>query len=151
MVESSRQLQGHELQETCSQCHVERVSHPSLQGMLLRSSVLLRLFLMLPSVTSNKASLFFLCFSETFPVKPATWALSVLLLIYLFFSQEHAKKIIPFLLLHFSLQKLPHLPKLDQNFRIQNFRIQKLPELLTQVLLCVQWSQDTLQMALVGK
>lgn len=146
MVKPSRQFQGCELQEPWSQCHMERVSHSSLQGTLLRSSVVLGLLLMLPSVPSNKVSLFFLCSSEAFPVKPATWASSALLLIDLFFSQDHAKMTTQFLLLHFSLQKLPHLPKLDQNFRglsCQNFFLQ--------LLLCVQWSQDTLQMALVGK
>lgn len=98
--------------------HGESVSHNSLKGTLLRTSVLLRLLLMLPSVTSNKSSLFLHCFSEAFPIKPATWALSALLLNYLFFSQEHAKKMIQFLFLHFSLQKLPHFPRLGQNFRV---------------------------------
>lgn len=85
MGKPSRQFQDHELQEIWTQCHVERVSHNHLQGALLRSSVVLRLLLMLLSASSNKASLFFLCFSEAFPVKPATWALSASLLIYLFF------------------------------------------------------------------
>lgn len=39
---------------------------------------------------------------------------------------------IQFLLLHFSLQKLPHLPKLDQNFRVLSCQ-----SFFLQVLLCV--------------
>lgn len=83
-------IPGHELQEPWGQWHMER-SHSSLQGALTaQSSVVLRL-LMLPSVPSSKASLLFLCSSEAFPVTAATWALSALLLIDLFFQSETCK------------------------------------------------------------